>query len=183
MNTVSGYCIDFDKQPVQLHIPKEIPFSNDQWKIVDDEVKNLLSIGAIVPSSSEKDEFISTIFFVPKPNGKFRPVINFRYLNQFIHYDHFKHETFEVVLDLLQTNDFMTSVDMEQAYFSIPMHTDYQKYLKFFWNGKLNKFTCLFFGLKSAPFVFTKVLIQSQLRGTFDVSSVCSVWLHLFHRI
>ena len=111
-----------------------------------------------MPSSSEKNEFISTIFIVPKPNGKFRLIINLRYLNEFIHYDHFKQETFKVVLDLLQKNDFMTSVDMEQAYFSIPMHENYQKYLKFVWNGKLYKFTCLCFGLKSASFVFTKVL-------------------------
>ena len=78
-------------------------------------MKELLKKGAIVESVSEPDEFISTIFIVPKPNGKFRPVINLRYLNEFVHYDHFKQETFKVVLDLLQKNDFLTSVDLQDA--------------------------------------------------------------------
>ena len=121
-------------------------------------MKELLKKGAIVESVSEPDEFISTIFIVPKPNGKFRPVINLRYLNEFVHYDYFKQETFKVVLDLLQKNDFLTSVDLQDAYFSIPVHEQDQKYLKFTWNGSLYKFICVCFGLKSAPFLFTKVL-------------------------
>ena len=84
---------------------------------------------------------------MPKANGKYRPVINLRHLNKFVHYDHFKQETFKVVLDLLQENDFMSSVDMADAYFSISIHPDFQKYLKFIWNGKLYKFICCCFGL------------------------------------
>ena len=80
LQAITGYRIEFDEQPVQHHIPNEIPFNQEQWAIVDNEVKELLRIGAIVPSESEPDEFISTIFIVPKPNGKFRPVINLRYL-------------------------------------------------------------------------------------------------------
>ena len=118
----------------------------------------LLRKGAIVPCESEPGEFISTIFIVPKPNGKFRPVINLRYLNEFIHYEHFKQETFSVVLELLQENDFLTSVDLENAYFSIPMSEKSQKYLKFVWNGTLYKFCCLCFGITCAPFLFTKIL-------------------------
>ena len=118
----------------------------------------MLKKGAIVPCESEPGEFISTLFIVPKPNGKFRPVINLRYLNEFIHYDHFKQETFSMVLDLLQEGDFMTSVDLQDAYFSVPIHKDDQKYLKFSWNGVLYKFICVCFGIKSAPFLFTKLL-------------------------
>ena len=70
-------------------------------------------------------------FFVPKPNGKNCSVINLRYLNEFIHYEHFKQETFSVVLELLQEIFFLTSVDLENAYFSLPMSKKSQKYLKF----------------------------------------------------
>lgn len=61
--------------------------------IIDKEVSDLLSKGAIVRYSSEEEEFISTVFIVSKPNGKFRPVINLRYLNEFVQYNHFKQET------------------------------------------------------------------------------------------
>lgn len=118
----------------------------------------MISKGAIIPTERENGDFISTLFIVPKPNGKFRPVINLKYLNDFVHYDHFKQETFKVVLDLLQANDFLTSVDLKDAYFSVPIHTDYQKYLKFSWKNQIFKFVVLPFGLKSAPFVFTKIL-------------------------
>lgn len=158
ISTVSGYCIPFDTAPVQSRIPHEIPFSVDQQSIVDNEVADLLTKGAIVPSFHEQNEFISTLFIVPKPNGKFRPIINLKYLNNFVHYDHFKQETFQVVLDLLQEKDFMTSIDLKDAYFSVSIHPDFQKYLKFSWKGNLYKFVCLPFGLKSAPFVFTKIL-------------------------
>ena len=37
-------------------------------------------------------------------------------------YSHFKQETFSTVLDLIKHNDFMTKVDLSDAYFSIPIH-------------------------------------------------------------
>jgi len=158
LQAVSGYSIVLNEKPFQKLVPKEIQFNNEQYEIVDKEVKTLLEIGAVVPSEHEPDEFISTLFIVPKPNGKYRPVINLKFLNEYVQYNHFKQETFNVVLDLLEKGDFMTSVDMEQAYFHIPIHPDSQKYLKFSWNGRLYKFVCLCFGLSSAPYVFTKVL-------------------------
>ena len=48
-----------------------------------------------------KKEFISTLFIVPKPKWKFRPVLSLRYLYKFVVYNHFKQETFNVVLDLV----------------------------------------------------------------------------------
>ena len=158
LQTISGYRINFDEQPYQERVPREIDFSQEEWLIVDNEVQELLKKGAIVPSVSEPGEFISNLFIVPKPNGKYRPVINLRHLNKFVHYDHFKQETFKVVLDLLQRNDFLTSIDLTDAYFSISVHSEDQKFLKFFWNGRMYKFVCVCFGLKSAPFLFTKVL-------------------------
>lgn len=158
LETVSGYRINFDEQPCQEKLPNKILFTPDQWVIVDNEVKTLLKKGAIVKSFHEPDEFISNLFIVSKPNGKFRPVLNLRYLNEFVHYDHFKQETFKVVLDLVQENDYLTSIDLQDAYFAIPIRVQDQKYLKIFWDGMLYTFVCVPFGLKSAPFLFTKVL-------------------------
>lgn len=158
LQAISGYKIEFTELPIQVKAPREIPFIGEQWEIVDNEVKQLLQKGAIVRSEHEPGEFISTIFIVPKPNGKFRPVINLRYLNEFVVYNHFKQETFNVVLDLIQKNDFFTKLDLSDAYFSVPIHEEYTKYLKFSWDGTLYKFVCLPFGLSVAPFLFTKIL-------------------------
>jgi hypothetical protein len=55
---------------------------------------------------------------------------------------------------------FMTSVDLKDAYYYIPIALQHQKYLKFIWRDKLYCFTCLPMGLSSSPRVFTKVMSQ-----------------------
>lgn len=155
---MSGYKIEFEQTPFQYKSPNEIPFNEEKRRIVGKEVDTLLEKGAIIRSEHEPNEFISTIFVVPKPNGKFRPVINLRFLNEFVRYEHFKQETFKVVLDLVQEQDFFTSIDLQDAYFSVPIDEDDQKYLKFSFEDELYKFVCLPFGLSSAPKLFTKIL-------------------------
>ena len=63
-----------------------------------------------------------------------------------------------VVLDLIQKNDFFTSMDLKDGYFSIYVKEEFQKYLKFSWRGQLYKFVCAPFGLSSLPRLFTKLL-------------------------
>ena len=120
--------------------------------------KNLLSKGAIVPTHNEPEQFISTLFIVPKANGKFRPVINLKYLNEFVSYEHFKQETFSTVLDIVQKEDLFTSLDLSDAYFAIPVADQFQCYLKFVWLGQMYKFVCVPFGYSMAPRLFTKIL-------------------------
>ena len=52
----------------------------------------------------------------------------------------------------------MASVDLKDAYYSVPIHQEHQKYLKFEWQGQLYQFTCLPNGLACAPRLFTKLL-------------------------
>ena len=106
LQTVAGYCINFEMLPFQFTIPKEISFSDEHRQIIDNEISDLLKKGAVEHSKFELGQFVSNIFIVPKSNGKYRPIINLRYLNCFVHYEHFKQETFKVVLDLIQEQDF-----------------------------------------------------------------------------
>ena len=52
----------------------------------------------------------------------------------------------------------MAWVDLKDAYFSMPVHTDHRKFLRFAWNGCLYQFTCLPNGLAEAPRKFTKMM-------------------------
>ena len=63
-----------------------------------------------------------------------------------------------MVLGLIQEQDFFTSIDLQNAYFSVPINKQFYRFLKFIWNGELWHFICLPFGLSSAPRVFTKIL-------------------------
>ena len=162
MQTVAGYQIEFDTYPIQHKIPSEISFSEDQKELVTNKIKTLLEKGAIIRLNfhlkTKKNNLFQIFFIVPKPNGKFRPVINLRQLNKFVTYRHFKQESFPVVLDMIQPNDFFTKLDLSDAYFSIAIQLLFQKFLKFPWQGQLFTFVCLPFGLSSAPRVYTKLL-------------------------
>ena len=70
-------------------------------------------------------------------------------------------------LKLIQAGCFMASVDLKDAYYSIPVHPEHRKYLMFKWEGQYYQFTCLPNGLSSAPRVFTKILkpVYSHLRS------------------
>ena len=52
----------------------------------------------------------------------------------------------------------LSKIDIKDAYYSVPIHENDQKYLKFMYNGKLYMFTCLPNGLCSGPRKFTKLL-------------------------
>ena len=53
---------------------------------------------------------------------------------------------------------FMGSIDLEDAYFSIPIHKSSRKYLRFKFLNKLYEFTCLPFGLNISPYIYTKLM-------------------------
>ena len=133
------------------------------------EIKLLLAKGAIIPITQPSAEqgFISTGFLVPKKDGGARPVINLRALNRFISSQHFKMEGVNLLKDLIQSGDWVTRVDLKDAYFTVPIHPTHQKYLRFIWKQEIFQFTCLPFGLSSAPRVFTKLMkpVSGYLRS------------------
>ena len=87
-----------------------------------------------------------------------KPVINLKPLNCFIPYEHFKMESIHMLKDLLKKGDYMVKIDLKDAYLTVPIWQNHQKYLRFLWRDSLLEFACLPFGLASAPRVFTKLL-------------------------
>ena len=63
-----------------------------------------------------------------------------------------------VVRDLLTKEDYMTRIDLKDAYLVIPIHQQYHHLLRFRWEDQDYKFICLPFGQASTPYVFTKIM-------------------------
>ena len=133
---------------------------------IDNEIRTLLQKGAIQLVDPVSNQFISNIFTRPKKSGGLRTIINLKHLNRYLKKVHFKMEHIMTILPLIKRNMFMTSLDLKDAYFSLPIAKSSRKYLRFLWKGQLYEYQCLCFGLSLAPFYFTKIMkpIFSQLR-------------------
>ena len=67
-------------------------------------------------------------------------------------------ESLQSIKHLIHKNCFFASDDLKDAYFTIPVAKVHRKYLRFEWKGNLYEFTCLCFGLLSAPRIFAKLM-------------------------
>ena len=66
-----------------------------------------------------------------------RMILNLKRLNENMPYIHFKMETIKSILTLVRPNCYMAKVDIKDAYHSVLILPEYQKYLKFYFRGKL----------------------------------------------
>ena len=154
---MSGYKITFFKTPFQK-FPRFTQSSGQEALLISQEVNELLQKGAMERTPFSRDGFYSHLFLVPKKDGPMRPVIDLSYLNKFILNEHFQMENLSCLKTLLLKGDFMTNIDLKDAYLSVPVHQSSQKFLRFIWEDTCYQFKALPFGLCSAPRIFTKLM-------------------------
>ena len=158
LEAVQGYRLELTSRPEQSHIPSS-ETDKKSADLIAEQVESMLDKKAIQCIQQDPTEgFFSRIFLVPQKGGKFGPVVNLCPLNRCIQYRHFKMEGIHTVKDLLRRGDYMVRIDLKDAYFAIPICTQHRKYLRFCWRGQTYEFTCLPFGLATAPRVFTKAM-------------------------
>ena len=127
-----------EAEPIQCKIPGKINFSLAEMNSIDTEIQKLLDKVAIRLASFYPKYFRSNLFVIPKKNGELRPLINLKPLNDFVKYHHFKMESLPHMVDLLSVGQYMTTIDLKDAYFTIPIHNEHSKYLRFEWNSTIN---------------------------------------------
>ena len=101
--------------------------------------------------------FYNRLFLVPKPNNRWRPILDLSKLNQFLKTQTFKMETPETIRTSLQSGEWVTSVYFKDAYFHIPINSQSRKYMRFHIQDKTYQFKALPFGLSTAPREFTMI--------------------------
>ena len=157
LQMVSGLHIEFKETPFQMErFPTNALLKNQV--VVDEEIESLIKKKVIKLDSKEQGDFISPIFLRPKKDGTFRMVLNLKTLNTFVKYQHFKMDTVWTAINMMKPNCFMASMDLKDAYYSVPICQNHQKYLKFFWKGKFYTSQVFPNGLALCPRKFTKLL-------------------------
>ncbi len=152
------YLIEFTNDPYQRMRPHPPQYGAELMAQMRVELTDLLQKGAVVQVEQARGGFYSTLFLVPKKDGRQRPVINLKALNQYVQTYHFKMEGLQTLKDLIKPGDWLAKMDLKDAYFVIPIDPSHRKYLWFVVDNQTYQFDCLSFGLAAAPWVFTKTL-------------------------
>ena len=154
-----GYKIPFVTLPPLRFQGQETtyPKGSLKWSSLNQSVQELRNKGAIEPAPLSPG-FYSRLFLVRKATGEWRPIIDLSSLNVFVHCPSFTMETPRSILRALQQGQWLTSLDLKDAYFHIGIHPADRRYLRFCHNGTSWQFTVLPFGLSTSPRVFTKIL-------------------------
>ncbi|OMJ27158.1 hypothetical protein AYI69_g3417 [Smittium culicis] len=95
--------------------------------------------------------FYSQLFAIPKNTGGLRPVLDLRKLNQHVEEQNFKMEIMATICRTIRRKDYLTSLDLQDAFMHIIVYKNCRKYLRFYWNGRCFQFRFLPFGLSLIP--------------------------------
>ena len=145
-------CLSVDPKPVRL------PGNLQKRQALLNAVQELQEKQAVERCQVVEPAFFAHLFVVPKKSGGWRPVIDLSLLNKFLAVPHFKMETVQSIRAQLQQGEYVVLLDLQDAYFHIPIRQKFQKFLKFCLMGIVYKFLALCFGLATAPRVFTMVM-------------------------
>ena len=169
LDTVQHCHIEFKQgSSCDQHNVRVQKFNSTEQNIIDAEILRLCEKGVLEETTHCKGEFISPIFTRRKKDGTYRLILNLKEFNENVEYHHFKMESIQSVINMVRPNCFMASIDIKDAYYSVP--TEHRKYLRFKWKGKLLQYTCFPNGLACCPRLFTKLLkpVYASLRQTGD---------------
>ncbi|CAJ0930577.1 unnamed protein product [Ranitomeya imitator] len=129
-------------------------------QIADAAIASLLKAGVIVrvPGQERFTGFYSNLFVVPKKDGKVRPILDLKLLNKRVHLRHFRMESLRSVMASMEAEEFLCSIDIQDAYLHVPIFPGHHRFLLFAVLQDHFKFVALPFGLATAPRVSTKIM-------------------------
>ena len=129
-----GYKLPFRECPNLSRVPCIISSYEgfDKQNALWTSIQDLLQKNAVeVVPTPESLGFYSHLFLVPKPGNRWRPVIDLSTLNKFLAIPKFKMGTPESIRAYLRKGKWVTSIDLTDTYLHVPIHTRFQKYLRF----------------------------------------------------
>jgi hypothetical protein len=155
-----GYDMQWLEGAPAPRMQQNSPSALEQEIFVTSAVTEMLAAGAIsVLPQGERPEVVSPLGVVPKgTKGKFRLVINMKYMNEHLVKRKFKFEGLKDLADLAEKGDHAVSFDLTSGYYNVDLHPRSRAFTGFEWKGSYSIYNCLPFGLALALWVFSKVM-------------------------
>lgn len=103
--------------------PKNVCYkmSAKKRQIIGEEIATLLRKGVLEHCVETEEQLISNVFLKAKPNGKYRMILDLSRLKEDLVYKHFKMESLQTGADLMTRGCYLGSLDLADAYYSIPV--------------------------------------------------------------
>ena len=180
LDNIQGCKINFKEMPKQITLPRPIIFTKIELKALESILEEFVNKNIIKPCKFEKGDYLNTVFLREKKDSTpekpiYRMILNMKKLNKgYIELIHHKICSLQTCLDLIEPNWFMASLDLKEAFYTIPMDEAFTKYLKFCVNGTFYKFVVLPMGFRDSPRIFCKILkpVLAHLRSKGFLSSL-----------
>ena len=138
--------------------PFEYNRSEQEAQAIDQEMAKLINKEVVSISIISKGDYFSNLFTTPKKDGSLRTILNLKSLNESCSTNHFKMESIKNAIRIIKPGSYLASLDIRDAFYSIPIFEEHKKYLKFMWRGVPYQFEAMPNGYKDAMRVFTKIL-------------------------
>ena len=136
---------------------KSYPIPHSKIDTVKDEIKQMLDLGVIEPSSSP---YNAPIVLAKKKDGTTRFCIDFRRLNLVTEFDGEGLPDVDVLFNKLGKAKFFSKIDLTKGYWQIPMEEKDKPKTAFNTPLGLFQWVTMPFGLKNAGAIFTRMMRQ-----------------------
>ncbi len=117
--------------------------------------------------------FTGDYFYNPKQETipgvkRWRTIIDLSELNESIINPSFHMETSITIQETMRKGMWCTSIDLQDAYYHVPIHPNFRKYMRVALFGKVLQFKAMAMGLNVSARIFTKVVLEMvrKLRAT-----------------
>ena len=138
---------------------------------LEQQVQHLLDMGWIQPSISP---WASSILFTPKPGGKLRLCVDYRYLNENTVKNTYPLPHIDTLLDKLKGHRYFSALDLASGYHQIKLSETAQHKSAFRTPDGLYQRTVMPFGLTNAPSLFQQAM-HVVLKGL--IGKICLEYL------
>lgn len=142
----------------EVALPNHGSLTEEQKAFISEQVLTMERQGS-VSRVKMKPRMVLPVGVVPKGKS-WRLIHDARVLNRELQDNPFKMDTLREVPELVGEGWYMFTIDLQQGYYHVGLHSDSRKRMGFLWEDAYYQYNVLSFGLKPSAYVFTKVVLQ-----------------------